>query len=285
MGVLKSHFDDCPYHCNANGMLLDTNVGRMIKCPHCSKKKQEMLSKGIAETVEDEVLPLSSILGISSSYLTTNFVYDAVVPDGERIFIEEGTVEMQKSEAEELYYGLTVGQLPERSLCFGLGYKGRIDKFAYPMLAKAYSAGLNISKFISCSELTLLNIEMSDELKDFYSSDLAMVLINDGCSKADLASAKGLMQIRAQHGKPTVFVTTWSIEACSVLLGYFDDITYFMAKGIFLKYKTGKKRSHYINQITGEENDVYSEEGNEGTHSSPDSKGGGVSMDSLLSIK
>jgi hypothetical protein len=84
---------------------------------------------------------------------------------------------------------------------------------------------------------------------------VAFMLICDGSSKADIYSARGFMQARALKGRPTVFVTTWSIEACSILLGYFGEETYFTASGVFLEYRhSGHKHSKYINDLTGVEN-------------------------------
>ena len=97
---------------------------------------------------------------------------------------------------------------------------------------------------------------MSYELDMYYDSDIVFMMICDGSSKADIAAAKGLMQSRALKGKATIFVTTWSVEACSILLGFWNDSSLFMATAVFLEYKSsGKnKHSHYINQLTGVEN-------------------------------
>ena len=141
-------------------------------------------------------------------------------------------------------------------MCFGISIKGNIDKFAYPMLAKAYLGGLSIGKFISCTEYNRLVYNMNDTVDEFYNCDFLMMLINDGSNLAEISSAKGLMQTRALKGKPTIFITTWTIEACSGLLGFSEDsCSYFMAKPVFIKYKSSKgKSSHYINNLLGVEN-------------------------------
>lgn len=265
--VARNHFDDCPYGCNPNGMLLDTISGKLVQCPHCSEKKRELMRKGCVETEEDEILPLSTVLGIENQYLSEKFVYDVVIPDGEKIFLEEESISWQSEESEKVYLDLSIGEVPKTSMCFGLGVKGRVDRFAYPMLAKAYIGGLSIGKFISCTEFCRLQLNTDESLDDFYSPDFLMMLINEGCCKADLASAKGLMQTRALKGKPTIFVSTWTVEACSVLLGFADDCDYFLAKPVFIKYKKGKSSKHtkYINDILGVENEVAgADEGNNG---------------------
>lgn len=275
--IAKSHYDDCPYGCNPNGQLLDTISGKLVPCPHCSEKKRELLRKGYVETEEDEVLPLSTVLGIENQYLTASFVYDVVVPEGEKLFLDEESIQWQSEEAEKLYLGLTIGDLPPTSMCFGLSVKGRIDRFAYPMLAKAYLGGLSIGKFISCTEFCRLQLNTDESLDNFYHSDFLMMLINEGCCKSDLASAKGLMQTRALKGKPTIFVSTWTVEACSVLLGFADDCDYFLAKPVFLKYKVGKSSKHtkYIDDILGVENGIAGEDEEQ-------QNGNGISMSDLL---
>ncbi len=270
-GKLVQGFEDCPYHCS-NGYLFDRGLKKKIPCPYCSERKKELARDGVAQTEEGKLGDLPRLLGVDNDYMKPVFEYDWVVPDGERLFMEQDSITRQKDLAEELFLTLSVGQIPDRSLCFGLGNKGRVDKFAYPMLAKAYLSGLSVSRFISCTDYNRLLVAMSPDLDALFSADFVLMLICDGSSKADIASAKGLMQSRALRGKPTVFVTTWSIEACSILLGYWNDPSYFLASGVFLEYHVGKKskHSHYINQLTGVENstmyeeDVVSETGDKG---------------------
>lgn len=279
--VAKSHFDNCPYNCNAKGKILDVTARKLVDCPYCSKLKAQMLKQGLVETEEDEKLPLSKVLGIQNEYLTNKFVYEGIVPEGERLFIEEESLEYQKSVADELYLGLSIGNLPEESICFGVSIKGAVEQFAYPMLSKAYLAGLTIGKFMTCSEFARLSFDISNDLSDFYSSDFLMMMINDGSNLADISSAKGLMQTRALKGKPTVFITTWTIEACSGLLGYYDNSSLSLAKPVFLKYKTSKskKSSSYINKLLGVENKDLSGEGVEDSGS-----GVSVSMSDLFNM-
>ena len=253
--IAKNHFEDCPYHCNDKGMLLDTIAGKMIPCPHCSTRKKELLREGYIESDEDVQVSVTEALGIKSEFLSTKFIYESVIPDGERVFFEEKSMEWQKEMAEELYLGLTVGTLPEESMCFGLAVKGRVDRFAFPMLAKAYMSGLVVSRLISCSEWYRMRLNLSDEVEEFLNSDFLIMLLDEGFTLAEIASAKGLMQSRALKGKPTIFVTTWTIEACSELLGFKEESSCFIAKPIFVKYKSGKKHSRYINNLFGQENE------------------------------
>lgn len=268
-------FDECPYHCS-NGTLFDRKLKKRIPCPYCSEKKRDMVNNGEGLSEEGQLMQLSEILGVRNEYMKPVFDYSLIIPDGERLFMDKDSLEWQSEVANELYLSVSVGQIPEQSYCFGLGNKGRIDRFTYPILVKAYLGGLSVSKFISCTDYNRMLVNMSNELDSFYNSDFVMMLICDGSSKADIAAAKGLMQSRALRGKPTVFVTTWSIEACSILLGYRDDPSYFLAMGVFVEYLVSGKNKHskYINQLTGVENAPALED------KKPESRG--ISLEELL---
>lgn len=268
--MVKMSYDDCPLNCN-NGKIFDYELRQYLDCPHCASKRKELAKEGVAEMDNGDIVSLPKILGIDNPYLSVSFSYDSVIPEDEKVFLDKESLDRQKEILDEIYLGLSVGELPDKSYCLGLGVKGRVDRLAYPLLAKAYLSGLSVARFISCGEYNRLCINMDLEVVDFYEKDFVMVLIPDGSSKADIASAKGLMQSRALKGKPTIFVTTWVIEACSMLLGYYGEETYFLATGSFVGYKVsnnGKKPSKYINQLTGVENEVYnSNETQGGSHS------------------
>ena len=253
--MLKS-FEDCPNHCK-NGEIFDRNLKKKIPCPYCSEKRRELVEKGIAISDEGTLSSLSYLLGVESEFMKAIYNYDIIIPEGERLYIEKESLDNQRSASEDLYAELTLGQVPKSSYCFGLGTKGRVDKFAYPMLAKAYQAGLSVAKFISCDDYNRMKLDMSDEIRELITADFIIMLISDGASKADISAAKGLMQTRGLKGRPTVFVTTWSIEACSMLLGYWNDPSLMLALPSFVEYKSSKKsHSKYINDLTGVENEV-----------------------------
>ena len=279
MIVVRLKYEDCPYNCS-NGKILDYETRKLVPCPHCSARREELAKEGLAENEEGDIEPLYRLLGVNNKYLEAKFVYDAVVPESERLFLEDESVSRQKDLLEEIYLGLTVGEIPDKSYCFGLGNKGRVDRLAYPLLAKAYLGGLSVARFVSCGEYNRLYINMSSEIEAFLEKDIVLMLIPDGASKADILSAKGLMQSRALKGKGTIFITTWSIEACSILLGYFGEETYFLASGSFVEYKVSKKKKHsaYINQLTGVENEVYIED----NEPSPSRGSNMISMADLL---
>lgn len=264
--MIKMKYDDCPYNCS-NGQVMDYEIRKLIPCPYCSEKRKDLANQGLAENEQGDIEPLHRILGVNNKYLESKFIYDAVVPEPEKLFLVDESISRQKDLLDEIYLGLTVGELPDKSYCFGLGNKGRVDRLVYPFLAKAYLAGLSVAKFISCGMYNRLHVAMSDEISSYLERDLVIMLIQDGSSKSDILSAKGLMQERASYGKCTIFVTTWSIEACSMLLGYFGEETFYLASGSFVEYKSSKKHSKYINQLTGVENDIYVEDEEENSNS------------------
>ena len=260
--ALKNHFDDCPFGCNDSGKILDTATGDMVDCPYCSKLKKDLLVKGVVieDESNNEVL-LADILGIKSKYLSRKYVYESVIPEGERIFIEEDSLDYFKDESEKLYNLLSLGEMPSNSYCFGISIKGNVDKIAYPMLSVAYMNGLSVCKFITCSELLRLQLRGDDILDEFFKADVLIMMIGEGSTKGEISCAKGMMQSRALKGKSTIFLTTWTIEACSLLLGYSSgEDNLFLAKPVFVKYRNSKKSSKYINQLTGVDNEQYNED-------------------------
>lgn len=278
MAVVRNHFEDCPYSCNDKGKILDALTGQMVDCPHCSQKRKELLQSGEAiEEETDEKLPLAQVLGINSKYLSGKYVFETLIPEGEAIFLEPESIDYLKEVTEKVYRQLTIGEVPEESYCFGVSIKGRVDRLAYPFLSVSYLKGLTVGKFITCSELSRLQLKGSDLIDDLYEADVLLMLISEGSTKGEISCAKGLMQARALKGKSTIFITTWTIEACSLLLGYrSDEGNKLLAKPVFVKYKNSKKASTYINQLTGVENSRYDAEGSNSVGS-----GQGFSLDSL----
>ncbi len=267
-------FDDCPYHCT-NGYIFDYEISKKVLCPHCSKKRDDLIHQGSLE-VDGEVVQvdLPAMLGVKSKYLSSRLSYDLVVPDSEKVFITDESLEFQKTCIEDLYLSLSLGKLPDSSYCFGLGVKGYIDALVYPLLAKAYSSGVSVAPFISCERYSYMLNHREDAIREYLDADLAIMLISDGSSKAGVFSAKGFMQERAINGKPTVFVSTWQIEACSMLLGTVNHEGCFLAKPVFVHYKKSRKKSNYINQLTGVDNTEFNGYDNSNT----------VSMEDLLNL-
>lgn len=269
-GFIAKHFDDCPYGCNPQGKLLDSNSGKMVVCPHCSEKRKNIIKSGfLAERMESQEdtkeedtyknrisSSIYELFGLGRNlYLSGKFIYENVIPDSEILFLDDKSIGYQKEISESLYNSLLLGELPSISYCFGLGIKGSIEKFVYPMMVTAYKNNLNVSKLITASKFTQMCIKQDELLDSYYESDIVFMVLNDGCTNADFANAKGLMQTRGLGGKPTVFVTSWTIDACGGLLGFKGRSDYdslLLAKPVFVRYTDEKSPTAYVRAILGE---------------------------------
>lgn len=257
--LVKNHFEDCPYGCNEKGLLLDTNTGNMIQCPHCSKIKKDLLLKGEAvEEASSAIEDLSILLGIKSKYITDKLVFESIISKEEMSVIEPESINSLKEKIEELYKMLSIGDLPEQSYCFGLGSKGNIDKLAYPLLSKSYISGLTVAKFITCGEFSRI-LMVEEGVDEYYSADIVVMLIQEGSTKADISSAKGLMQARGLKGLSTIFITTWDYMACRFLCSKMEP-SLLLAEPVFAVYKVINRQKNHIHGITGLMNEVYKEE-------------------------
>ena len=271
MGI-QIRFDDCPYGCNSNAKILNPETGKMEDCPYCSEKRKTLMKSGVAiDTDTGREEDLWKLLGVPKRYITSKFVYDSVVADHERAWLVEDSLSRQGEEIKEIIDKLLLSELPEYSVCFGLPIGGRVENVIFPVLSTAYKNGFSVCKGISASMFNRLLLNQDKSLDAYYNSDIVVILINDGCTYADIDSAKGLCQTRALNGKPTIYVTTWKFEACSAFLsGAKEERTLFQAYPVFVEYVSGGRSSNYINSLKGVSNGMYSE-----------SEGQGVSISDL----
>lgn len=265
MGI-QIRFDDCPYGCNSNAKLLNPDTGTMEDCPYCSERRKALMKSGVAidvDTGKEE--DLWKLLGVPKRYITSKFVYDSVVADHERAWLVEDSLSRQEEEIQEVIDNLLLSELPEYSVCFGLPIGGRVENIIFPILSTAYKQGFSVCKSVSASMFNRLLLGQDSSLDAYYNSDIVVILINDGCSYADIDTVKGLLQTRALNGKPTIFVTTWKFEACSAFLsGVKEERTLFQAYPVFVEYINGGKSSNYINSLKGVPNGLYTEDEDRG---------------------
>ena len=238
---MKLHFEDCPHGCNHNAQLFDRALGRFINCPYCERKRKEAIENGLLEENE-ETSSVHEQLGFSDKYLTSYFDFDLLIPDMEKPLIDQTSLDEVRAASNELRGTLSRGELPSRSMCFGLARKGYADKFAFPMLALAYEKGLGSGKFLS-SRVYYSYYMQDKDLQEYYDLDLLFVLVNSGASYKELMCIRGLMEARAVAGKSTIFVTNNNIDECLLLLGSVDDESYYLASPYFIE-RTKTKDSH-----------------------------------------
>lgn len=198
-------------------------------------------------------------------FISDRLVYDQIVPEGEKVLIDKDSIDRQKEAMEEVYQFCCAGIIPGKSYCFGITRVGRFEFFVYPCLLKAYRYGLTVAPFCTISDYKHLTIDAEKfdrELSVYKNADIAMLLVQDGPTNADLCCALGLMQARSLRGKPTIFITTARAEAASQLCGYFNDNSgYALAKPYFLHYgssgnlksdpRSMQKYSKYMNNLLG----------------------------------
>lgn len=290
------HFDDCPFGCDEHGKLFDSATGNLVPCPHCASKRKNVVSTG--EEIKE--------LGIKEDFHSDELVYEDLIPENEIVWISQESIIYLYSTIRGVYDSIVLGEIPKSSYCFGLGYKGQVERLVYPLIKKAYKAGLSVFNFVTSQEVAYLlqrsssSQDVADELhKLTHEMDLAFIQLNSGAYKADVYSAKGIMETRAKNGKPTIFVTTDRAAAFDGLLWYQnDDVVLSMAKPVFVKYtgikeekdngytaalfgKEGVKAEGYINGNFGNSNTVL-DYGYRDTIVSAHSKSPtGVSLESL----
>lgn len=250
------HDPNCPFGCNSNGKLVNPETGKLENCPHCSQKRNELVKKGRIES-DKTVVRIEDLLHIVNNHYSDQFVYDAIIPKSERVFLDQGSVDYQEQKSTELYNNLVLGELPTSSYCFGLGIKGRFDRFIYPMMIKAYKAGLTVARFVTSYELTRLLLNQDPIVDSFIYSDIMFIFLNTGSLLSDVNNTQGILEARGALGKPTIIVTTWRIEHCNGLLTYIESKEHeeedilIKARPVFVKY-SGAKYNNYTASILDE---------------------------------
>lgn len=243
---------ECPFHCNASNQVFDRQSRTWVVCPHCSDYAQHRVFTRDSDIYKD--------LGFSENLnITPTLDFDAILPDYEVSRITPESLEDVRTTCEELWSNLTQGILPSRSVCIGLGIKGRLHLLAYPLLATAYSAGLTCCPLLTATELMNAKLMENMELLDrVLTSQVAVLVVEEGSTRSGLHTVKGVMQTRALKGLPTIILTTWMINAVNVLLDKDPLSGNVLADPHMVLYKTGdqEKYSRYTMGILGLDNQI-----------------------------
>lgn len=241
--------EQCPYQCSPDGTYLDKRSKSFLQCPVHKQKRVKEARTGFTASGES----LAKILGFNTEGLSDEVNTSLIIPKGELGFIESDSVKNVGDAMQDILNDLVLGEKPKKSYCFGLGVKGSLEQVAYPLLMAAYKTAQTVGRFITASEYRRMTVQ-DDLIEDTYelmSCEFLVVMVNEGCTKGDLSAIKGLMQIRASRGNPTIFVTTWSIQACSTLLGEKGTGSMFLAEEAFVRYKHSGSDGKYIDGIRG----------------------------------
>lgn len=252
--LINSSLEACAYNCK-NGRIFDFVSKSFSECPDCKTRRRSEIKESRLESGED----LEAAFGFGKKFLSSQYVWESLIPDGERVVIDDASLDYLKEQIDTVYNQFCLGQKPERSYCFGLGIKGRLENLVYPLMVRAYQKGLTVCPYLSVSEYSRMVANADPRLDGLFASDVLFVLVNEGVTLGDLAAAKGLMQVRSIKGNVTIFVTTWTIEACSGLVGYPGDTEMSLGRAVFVEYLRSKgKHSNYINGLLGVANGAAS---------------------------
>lgn len=245
---------DCPYKCNVDNEVLDPARGRMVPCPHC----REVATKQVAE----QEYSVAEKLGFKNQpYLSPTLNKSQLVPEYELSYTVSGSYDKLFNDLKTLWGKLSQGELPRRSVCYGLGMKGRITRTAFALLHAAYSSGMNVHPLITGHELRNWDYYSPEELSDAVNSKVVVVLLEEGITREGLRVAKGFMQSRASRGYPTIFITTCTINTLNTLVDSDELAGLEYAEPHFLEYPTTdqNKYSKFVMGILGDKNEMSEE--------------------------
>ena len=236
-------------------MVFNRHSRQLEPCAKCvSARKEEVRTNPTRSNQEDR---LESLLGFPNQVLSSEYEFASIILEVEKPFLEEESLANLEEELEKFYGSIVTHTLTPYSLCFGLGIKGRLDRLIFPLQVRAYREGYRVHRVVSLTEYNRLCNREDPEVEEMVAADFLFILINEGCSNAELAAGKGLMQMRSLRGRGTVFVTTWQIQACSALLSTVNDQEYGLAKPVFVDYRRSAStpaHSNYIQRLLGVKN-------------------------------
>lgn len=223
--------ENCPNQCNpTTHLFLNRATRELVPCPICKT------------TLRDTLLTqdLSEELGIPDMKgYTGQLLLDKIIPAYEVSYLTPESYQGFCDYLQTLWGSLSQGILPSRSLALGLGMKGRVNQVAFPLLATSALAGLTVHPFISASEITALKLrEDIEALEKLYSSQVLIVLLEEGASRAHLQVLKGVMQTRSIRSLPTIILTTWSVNSVATLIDSDPEVGYSLADPHFVQYLT-----------------------------------------------
>lgn len=224
----------CAYHCNDENEVLDIIHGRLVPCPTCSKIMQD----SVADRKTPQGIPLYKVLGFNRDPgLSGVFDYDKVIPDVVKIKYSSESIDSQRDSYKNLWDAIVRGDDLDQSWCFGIGSKGNLDVFIYPLLVEAYKNGKSVSQLTSITSIDRL-YEFSkgaDAYESLLRSYLLVTVLDEGINAHGVATAKSLMQSRSLKGLATVFVTTGSSDTVETLLSVPGQHKLFLATPSFVE--------------------------------------------------
>ena len=238
---------NCPYNCGTDYRVYDPRLGKMLPCPYCSKRVADAVDRNLdAETGET----LSEQLGIPD----VRYSWERIIPKVSREHLDKEKAEDTREAYEALLVTLgEPGKRLDRSYVFGLTEKGEIVNAAAPLLYAAARAGRSVAKLTTATEYNTMLLRNSlDELDELQNKDITVMVVDHGATKEAILAVKGLLEIRAIKGKPTILVSSSPMNALSTLCSFDGDTGYSTCEAHFLSYEgSGEPRNWYLRGIAG----------------------------------
>lgn len=208
---------DCPNKCIDGWIFNPYGHPKKYLCPYCEEKRRDMIHGGISA---DDKKPLSELLQIPDSFMNIHYDEEAIFPKFALKNLVPETVTGIKKELKQIIDDASIGEYPKYSILFNLGKKVNELLFIYPYLVRLYMAGVSVTPLITPIDICRLrgyaeqygvqSENLSLTFYDLLDRDVCIISIDAGTMKNGFDAVKGLMQLRAKNGKPTIiFTNAW----------------------------------------------------------------------------
>lgn len=249
-------FKDCPNKC-IDGYYIDPYRHKKMRCEYCANKRKELITESIHlkgnESVNDKLRLPRSFTGYGTFDLDT-----IISPQSQKRLTPESVSEVSEK-LSSLLNDISVGIIPEYSICFNLGYNSSHTNFIYTYLIRAYLNGLTTTPFLTDLDVYRLrqDIEILDKtnrsfqdftLDDIINKDVCIIVITSCATTSSVYTVKGLMQLRAYKDKSTIIFTELIRRDIVTLLNEFGVESKNLATGYSVKYieKTANQEKVHI---------------------------------------
>lgn len=181
------------------GFLWDTKEKVFVPDPDYNKEKARKIRFGETLMLDEEI---KQLLGFGENFIPmTDLNIDYLLGE---ITVKTTTKQSRLLLTEALFKlkdDLQSGVLPQMSYLISLGNYGRVNELAFYLLAKAYIAGLTVSKVKYIFELD--NYKTHEQL---INDDIVVIITKNEPTSLQLSDLSMILQKRATEGKPTILI-------------------------------------------------------------------------------
>ena len=215
-------FKDCPNRC-IDGYVVDPYTHKRSICPYCEEKRKSFVKNSLTDKKNNKTIEEALNLPLMSSMSGFNFNSSIIIPEFAVKYLKQDSVDNILKIMQCLVDDVTNGIIPDHSILFNLGARSCPNNFIYPYLINAYIAGLSVVPFLNIVDIQNIRKgytwkeigEKGKETTVFYDCtfndiirrDVFVVKIDAGADKDSVNTVKGVMQLRADNGKPTIIFT------------------------------------------------------------------------------